>query len=241
MDMEEHLADAARKQEFVTTLFDAIAPGYDAFTRYFSFGMDKRWKRRLFQLATERVEKNGIVVDIACGTGDLALGIREPCRPRLVVGLDPSSEMLRVAQAKSRGSQTLAFVAGDALATPIQSGAADAVLMGYCLRNTSDWRRGVAETARILRSGGVFLNLDFYLPANLLWRKLFLFYILRAGQLAGWLWHREPVTYGYIAPSIRDFATATDFEEVLLRSGFATVESVQYLGGAVCVHVAERA
>jgi demethylmenaquinone methyltransferase/2-methoxy-6-polyprenyl-1,4-benzoquinol methylase len=236
-----HLEDGAFKERYVSTLFDILAPGYDSFTRLFSFGMDRFWKARLIQEGTRRLGKLPCILDIACGTGDLASSLDDCTESPFILGLDASLEMLREATRRLRNREEhMRFAACDMQQLCVRDHCADMVSMGYGLRNTVDLDQALREIARVLKPGGVFINLDFYRPAQRAWRELFLWYMWHAGRFAGWLWHREPMVYGYLAPSIRAYATIPEFESALRSAGFQIEWSGSRLGGAVGLHVARR-
>ena len=107
------------------------------------------------------------------------------------------------------------FVVGDLSALDVPAASIDAVTAGYALRNVPDYARGVAEIARVLKPGGVLATLDFYRPESAAWRRLFLAYLSVAGNVVGWLWHRQPVVYGYIARSIDHFVSWQEFSATL--------------------------
>ena len=242
LDLQQHLRDPSKKQLYVTRLFDLIAPGYDSFTRVFSFGMDRRWKELLIREAIVRARDHRIALDLACGTGDIALALATEV-PRLnVLGLDVSREMLQVAKARRPDDQAsrVALVMGDIVSLPVASNSVDMVTMGYALRNVRDLRSGLRELRRVLKPRGWILNLDFYLPENRLWRRLFLGYMRYAGLAAGWLMHREPEAYGYITPSIEHYVTSRGFEQELRTHGFGELRTYSFLGGGVCIHVAQK-
>lgn len=242
LDLDTHLRDPAKRQRFVTTLFDVVAPRYNRFTRLFSFGMDRRWKRTLLGWAAD-VAPNACVVDVACGTGDLACGVAARRPGACVVGVDVSGRMLARAHARRqhlRGAR-VHLAAGDALALPVRGGRAALVTVGYGLRNTPDLARALDEIRRALQPGGRLLILDFYRPRSRWWRVLFLGYLAAAGRLVGWLWHRQPKAYGYIAPSVAGYVSWDEMRATLERHGF-TVERVRrYLGGGIAIHRARRA
>ena len=96
------------------------------------------------------------------------------------------------------------------------------------------------EMARVLRSGGTLITLDFYRPEFSLWRALLLRYLTVAGNLVGWLWHRDPVVYGYISRSIDHFMSWQAFSALLEREGFVVDRVVRHLGGGIALHVATR-
>ena len=240
MDLATHLDDPSRKTRYVRTMFDIVAPGYDRFTRAFSFGMDRSWKAALIVEAGKRTRQKATILDLACGTGDLGIALGRLTSAQLVVGADLSSNMLAEARTRAGNEQAFALVACDILFTCLADSSVDVVTVGYGLRNTADPRKALAEIARVLKPGGVLASLDFHRPVSRVWRGLFLWYILHAGRLGGWLWHREPVTYGYIAPSIRRYFSVPEFEEALAEAGFAVEWRAQPLRGAIAIHISRR-
>jgi demethylmenaquinone methyltransferase/2-methoxy-6-polyprenyl-1,4-benzoquinol methylase len=242
LDMDLHLGNQDLKRKYVATMFDVLAPGYDAFSRLFSFGMDSRWKAELIAEGVRRASRHPRILDLACGTGDLGIELAGKTESKFALGLDLSSVMLSEAAARIRasGRQPLRLVAGDMGKLCVADRSVDVVSIGYGLRNTPDAAQSLREVARVLRPGGILLNLDFYKPASRVWREIFLGYLWHAGRLSGWLWHREPIVYGYVAHSIRRYLTMTEFEQLLRKSGFAIEWRASHLGGGIGLHAARR-
>ena len=244
LDLEAHLADPALKQRFVTPMFDTIAPRYDRFTRVFSFGMDRRWKAELIDWIRLAVGPESRVLDLACGTGDLALAAGERATHGSVRGVDASPRMIELARkraAREAPHGNVQFQVGDMSSLEADTASVDAITAGYGLRNVPEYEVAVREIARVLKPGGVLATLDFYRPESVIWRSVFLAYLQAAGNWVGWLWHREPVVYGYIAPSIDHFVSWQRFSATLDRNGLR-VESVRRkLLGGVALHFARRA
>lgn len=242
LDLEMHLRDPSLRQRFVTPMFDLIAPRYDRFTRVFSFGMDRRWKRELTSWISRTLTPQARALDLACGTGDLAFAAATVADRGTVLGLDASAAMIEIARqrAVAAGAHNVQFRVGDISALEVPSASMDAVTAGYALRNVPDYPRVVAEIARVLKPGGMLATLDFYRPENMVWRRLFLSYLTLAGNWVGWLWHREPVVYGYIAHSIEHFVSWQQFSRTLAAHGLQ-VEGVRLkLLGGVALHFARR-
>ena len=243
LNLEEHLADPALKQQFVTPMFDVIAPKYDRFTRVFSFGMDVGWKREMMALVSHSITPDARVLDLACGTGDLAFAAGAHATRGEVLGLDASPMMIERARARAAGESTspsVQFAVGDLTMLDVPDASVDVITAGYALRNVPDYERGVSEMARVLKPGGVVATLDFYRPESSPWRRLFVFYLSIAGNWVGWLWHREPVVYGYIARSIEHFVSWQRFSAALEANGLR-VETVRTkLLGGVAIHVARK-
>lgn len=245
LDVDAYLRDPARKQAFVTPMFDRIAPRYDAFTRLFSFGMDAGWKREAIAAARGERRDVGAVLDLACGTGDLAVALARQWPAALVAALDASPRMIDAAHARlAREAADVASrvtpMVGDMMLLPQATASVDVVTASYGVRNVPDAAGAVREMARVLRPGGVLVTLDFYRPTGVLWRALFLGYLQVAGNLVGWLWHRDPVVYGYIARSIAHFMSEAEFTALLEREGFRVQSVRRYLQGGVARHVAVR-
>jgi demethylmenaquinone methyltransferase / 2-methoxy-6-polyprenyl-1,4-benzoquinol methylase len=257
VDVDAYLADPARKQAFVTPMFDVIAPRYDDFTRLFSFGMDARWKVQAIRAAARALDEAMLAdptaallaVDLACGTGDLAIGVARVAQrqhPALrVLGVDAAVEMVRHAQrrlatADADVGRMVQVAHGDMTAIALPDRAATLVTAGYAVRNAPDATLAIQEAARVLRAGGTYITLDFYRPAFAPWRRALLAYLRVAGDIVGWTWHRSPVVYGYIARSIDHFMSWQAFSAQLTAHGFRVRSVTRWLGGGVALHVAER-
>jgi demethylmenaquinone methyltransferase/2-methoxy-6-polyprenyl-1,4-benzoquinol methylase len=242
LDPNRQLDDPATRQRYVTAVFDLVAPRYDAFTRWFSFGMDAGWKREVESLAERALvgRDRAFVLDLACGTGDLTFPFARA--GRVVVGLDVSREMLGVAAARALAEPRVAprFAAADMIALPLPVASVDLVTIGYGLRNASRLDDALDEVARVVRPGGHVVTLDFCKPANAAWRRLFLGYLRVAGNVYGWAWHREPAAYGYIPRSIERFVTADELTDALRGRGFDVYHVTKKLLGGICVHVARK-
>jgi demethylmenaquinone methyltransferase/2-methoxy-6-polyprenyl-1,4-benzoquinol methylase len=240
IDLRGVLRDPSRKQAFVTPMFEHIASRYDAFTRVFSFGMDSGWKRELIRWLTTQRPAPRAVLDVACGTGDLALAAAAALPAAKVLGIDAATGMIERARPRAAGNERVAFRTGDLTTTGLPDESRDAVLAGYAFRTVPRLETALDEMARILTPGGVLLTLDFYRPPNAAWRWLFITWLRAAGSVVGWWWHRAPVLYAYIADSLEAWMTGQEFEAALRRAGFEIVRSRSFLGGGIQLHEAKR-
>lgn len=238
-DLPALLRDPARKQGFVTPMFEHIAPRYDAFTRLFSFGMDAKWKRTLVSWLKSQRLAPAHVLDVACGTGDLARAAANCWPNATVLGVDAAEAMVALAKVHPHPS-TVTFNVGDLTALSLPDASQQAVTAGYAFRNVPDVQQALAEMSRIMSPDACLYVLDFYRPRQTLWRVLFLNYLRTAGSLVGWWWHRAPVIYAYIADSIDAWISVGEFEQALDRAGFDVVERQVHLGGGVALHQARR-
>ena len=170
-------------------MFARIAPRYDLLNRLLSLGIDRRWRRAVLRRAGELDGR--LVLDACTGTGDLALAFaRAGAR---VVGADFTHEMLLRADRKDRGrgergDRRVCFVGGDTLCLPLGDGAVDVSTVAFGIRNVADRERGLAELARVVRSGGLVLVLEFSMPASRLLGALYRLYFTRIlPRIGGWI------------------------------------------------------
>jgi len=216
--------------EGVRTMFDRIAPVYDAMNRVTTMGLDGRWRR----LAAEAVVRPGDrVLDAACGTGDLAIAAARV--GGRVTGLDFSARMLERARRKA---PELEWVEGDVLALPFEDGSFDAVTIGFGIRNVSDLEVGFRELARVLRPGGRIAVLEITRPRGLL-RPFFRLWFDVLIPLAGKLLPGG-AAYTYLPASVRRFPGPTDLSTAMARASFADVSYRLLAGGIVALHTGAR-
>jgi demethylmenaquinone methyltransferase/2-methoxy-6-polyprenyl-1,4-benzoquinol methylase len=219
----------------VRRLFATIADRYDFITRFLSYGQDARWKRRLIRLA--RLTPSDRVLDLACGTGDIAF--EAVPHARSAVGLDVTHRMIELA-ARRAGGRRVRFVTGDMAALPLRDGAFDVVTTGYGLRNVPDLDQALREIHRVLAPGGRVLSLDFNRPENALVRVVYLAYLTVVGSALGTALHGDPDTYRYIPESIRRYPGARGVARLMEGHGFAPVRVIPVLGGLMAIHIGEK-
>jgi demethylmenaquinone methyltransferase/2-methoxy-6-polyprenyl-1,4-benzoquinol methylase len=188
------LAAPDTKGRYVRRLFATVADRYDLITRLLSFGLDQGWKRKLLALADPRPDHR--VLDLACGTGDLAIGAAA-CGAG-VIGLDITPRMIelaRTAAVKSSSHGHVSWIVGDMMALPVPAASCDRITTGYGLRNVPDLAGAIAEIHRVLKPGGRLCSLDFDRPENGLVRAVYLTYLTVVGWTIGWILHGDPDTY----------------------------------------------
>jgi demethylmenaquinone methyltransferase/2-methoxy-6-polyprenyl-1,4-benzoquinol methylase len=238
MSVDDRIATPEGKRQFVRKLFLTIADRYDLITVVLSYGQDRRWKRRLIDLASPAAGARAL--DLATGTGDLAWALSR--RASRVVGLDVTVRMVELARRKSGASngERPAFLVGDMAALPFPPCSFDLVTTGYGLRNVSDLPGALDEMLRVLKPGGQALSLDFNRPANRFVRGAYLTYLTLVGGALGWLLHRDPDTYRYIPASIGRYPGADGVARLMEERGFARVRHYRVLGGLMAIHRAHK-
>jgi ubiquinone/menaquinone biosynthesis methyltransferase len=235
MSVHEEIGTPTGKRRYVRALFATIADRYDFITVVLSYGQDRRWKRRLVELAAPR--RGVTALDLATGTGDIAFGLA--ARGAAVVGLDVTPRMIELAQAK-RSGRDVRFVVGDMLALPFRNRSFDVVTIGYGLRNVPDLDPAIEELFRVVKPGGRVVSLDFNRPSNRLVRVIYLGYLTLVGGALGWALHGDPDTYRYIPASLGTYPGASGVAAMLEARGFVRVVHHPVLGGLMSIHVGSR-
>lgn len=226
----------AEKQDMrlMRDMFTTIAPRYDFITRIFSYGMDRRWKRRGVEEAS--LPDRPVVLDLASGTGDFSHLVLQRRPHATTVAVDLTERMLRLARTRGVNHATCA----DATALPFADHTFDCVFIGYGLRNFPDLDQALREIQRVTRPGGLLVTLDFFLPTNPVFRPLYLAYLYAQGAFWGLLLHRRPRIYTYIPDSLSSFVTMPDFTARLESLGYATIAARGFILGGIGLHWAAK-
>ena len=212
----------------VRTMFDRIAPVYDAMNHAMTAGLDRRWRK---ETARAVVSPGDRVLDACCGTGDLALADLHAGGAR-VTGLDFSERMLERARAKS---SEVEWVQGDAQQLPFEDASFDAATVGFGVRNLDDLERGLAELRRVLKPGGRVAILEITKPSGLLapfYRLWFDGFVPLLGKVLP-----GGAAYTYLPASVRRFPGPDDLAGLLRGAGFEDVRWRTFAGGIVALHI----
>lgn len=202
-------------------MFDNIAPTYDRLNHIFSLSIDKLWRRRVVRIV--RRLKPTRILDLATGTGDLAINMAKRIPEAHIMGVDLSENMLAVAAEKVRRQgldDHIVLYQGDAENLDLNDGVVDVVTVAFGVRNFGDIEQGLAEIKRALRSGGHLVVLEFSMPRNPLVRKMYGLYSDHVMRPVGSMVSRDNQAYEYLPDSIAEFYAPEDFLEVMRRAGF---------------------
>jgi demethylmenaquinone methyltransferase / 2-methoxy-6-polyprenyl-1,4-benzoquinol methylase len=214
----------------VRRMFDRIAPVYDVMNRLMTAGLDRRWRKLAVKAAVRSGDR---VVDVCCGTGDLAIAAFPIARE--VVGVDFSDAMLERARRKC---ERIHWVTADALDLPFEDSSFGAATVGFGVRNLEDLQRGLAELHRVLEPGGHVAVLEITQPQGLLapfFRVWFDVLVPLAGRLLP-----GGAAYTYLPASVRRFPGAEALAALMREVGFRDVEFRRLGGGIVALHVGVR-
>ena len=225
-------------KEHVHGVFQSIAGQYDAANDRISLGMHRKWKADLVQMAAAVSEASfpGMVLDVCCGTGDIAESIASAHPEIFVTGLDFSSEMLAVARERIGSLPNVELVEGNAMDLPFDDGLFDAAVVGFGLRNTPDYAQVVGEMARVVRPGGLVACLDASVPDSALIKPFYDFYYKNIMTFlgGGFTKHKE---YEWLYQSTQEFLRKDELAQLFRDAGLRFVSVKQYMFGAAALHM----
>ena len=228
--------DSAQFAEQVNRMFDRVAGRYDLLNSLMSAGLHHRWRER----AADRAELSAgdSVLDVCCGTGDLAFELAGRVAPNgKVIGCDFSEPMLDLAREKAagRGIEGARFEWADALSLPYDAGRFDAVTVGFGVRNFADRDRGLREMTRVLRPGGRLVVLEFTEPRRPPFSTFYALWFDRLAPILGRL-SDDPEAYAYLAESVHSFPRPHGLAEMMDAAGLGRIRYTILAGGIVTIH-----
>lgn len=222
----------------VREMFSGIAGRYDLLNHVLSANIDKRWRRKVrVALGPVLEDENAVVLDVACGTGDLAIELQRDSKAR-VIGTDFCRPMLAIAHEKSN---LIPFVEGDAMNLSFADESFDAVTIAFGLRNLSNVKDGLAELHRVLKPGSKLAILEFSSPVIPGFRGLFRFYFSRILPRIGGIVSGSRGAYEYLPDSVSKFPDQKCLAEMMRETGFGDVEYTNLTGGIAAIHIGTKA
>jgi len=229
----------ATKGAFVREMFARIAPRYDLTNRMMTAGLDERWRRRAITLLAP--PKDGDVLDLCCGTGDLVFGLLRRDRSLHVTGIDFCAPMLERARERAhRAHSSASFLEGDVVQLPFADETFDGATMGFSLRNVVDIDAVLRETLRVLRPGRRFVNLDVSKAPNPTFKRFFDLYFYRVVPLIGGIIGGSRQAYSYLPNSLTHHPNAQELRARFERAGFVNAGYVPLMGGSIAIHYGDR-
>jgi len=223
--------ETSREPEAVKAMFGRIARRYDLANHLLSGGADFLWRRRAAKIVADWQPRD--VLDLASGSGDLALAMQRQLPEAKIVAADFSPEMLEIARAKGVRKPVLA----DALQLPFENASFDAVTVAFGLRNMADWDRALAEMSRVLRDRSHLLVLDFSLPTGAL-RPAYRFYLHRCLPILASIVTGQKAAYDYLGGSIENFPSGAEMLDLIERNGFTNATAEPLTGGIATIYTA---
>ena len=238
--MKPYNTDQTKKEE-VREMFDNIAPKYDLLNHTLSMSIDRVWRRRV--VGEVRRAKPGRILDVATGTGDLAIAMARRVRDVQVLGVVLSEQMLAVARRKieARGLDgRIVLDRGDAERLAVADASVDVATVAFGVRNFGDLGAGLRELARTIKPGGKVVILEFSRPRNRVFRALYEFYSYKILPRIGGLVSRDKRAYEYLPASVGEFPAPEEFMAMMARAGFRNCRARSQSFGIAQIYIGER-
>lgn len=229
------------KKKQVEQMFDTISGNYDGLNRVISFGIDVKWRKRVIAMVAKKDPKS--LLDIATGTGDLAIQFAEKTNIPRIVGLDLSEGMLSVARKKVTDAQfkdRLEFIQGDSEALPFEDNSFEAATVSFGIRNFEDLDKGLSEIYRTLTPGGMFVILETSVPQKTPYKQGYRLYTKGILPVIGRLFSKDKVAYRYLSESASVFPHGEALNNILRKIGFIEVENKPQTFGVATIYTAKK-
>ncbi len=233
-------SELAKKKQ-VEQMFDTISGNYDGLNRVISLGADVKWRKKVVRMVVD--SSPGSILDIATGTGDLAIAFAQNSNADKVIGLDLSDGMLSVARKKTENSSfkdRVSFVKGDSEALPFDDNSFDAITVSFGIRNFENLEKGLSEIYRVLRPGGIFVILETSVPVRFPWRQGYYIYTRGIMPVIGKVFSKDKVAYSYLSESASVFPYGEALNNILRKIGFIEVENKPQTFGVATIYSATK-
>ncbi|MFS4481382.1 bifunctional demethylmenaquinone methyltransferase/2-methoxy-6-polyprenyl-1,4-benzoquinol methylase UbiE [Hyunsoonleella sp. 2307UL5-6] len=228
------------KKEQVTKMFDTISGDYDGLNRVISFGIDIKWRKKVVELITAQHPK--MVLDIATGTGDLAIAMANTNAEK-IIGLDISSGMLEIGKQKidKKGlSSKIEMVLGDSENMPFEDNTFDAITVAFGVRNFEHLERGLKDILRVLKPGGIFVILETSVPTKTPYKQGYGLYTKNILPLIGRAFSKDRIAYKYLCESASIFPYGEALNNILRKTGFINVEDFPQTFGVATIYKSSK-
>ncbi len=229
------------KKEQVAKMFDTISENYDGMNRMISFGIDVKWRKKVVAIVKKCNPTS--VLDIATGTGDLAINIAKSTTAKKIIGLDISEGMLNVGKekiAKEQLTDKIEMTLGDSEKMPFDDNSFDAITVAFGVRNFEHLEIGLTEILRVLKSKGTFVILETSVPEKTPFKQFYNFHSNTILPLMGRLFSKEGSAYSYLSESASKFPYGEKLNNILRKVGFIEVENKPQTFGVATIYTATK-
>lgn len=228
------------KKEQVAQMFDNISGGYDGLNRVISFGIDVKWRKKVLKLVAAKNPET--VLDIATGTGDLAIMMVQT-NAKKITGIDISEGMMEVGRKKIEAknlSDKIELILADSEKMPFPDNSFDAITVGFGIRNFEHLETGLTEILRVLKPGGIFVILETSVPEKFPHKQGYTIYTKYIMPLIGKLFSKDNAAYGYLSASASVFPYGEKLNNILRKIGFIDVVSMPQTFGVATIYSASK-
>jgi len=228
------------KKDQVTQMFDNISGSYDGLNRVISLGIDVKWRKKVVELVARKNPEN--ILDIATGTGDLAILMTQTSAKK-IVGLDLSVGMLDVGKQKiidKNLSDKIEMVVGDSENIPYPDNYFDAITVSFGIRNFETLEKGLAEIYRVLKPNGIFVILETSVPTKFPFKQGYAFYTKLILPLIGKIFSKDNNAYGYLSESAANFPFGETLNNILRKISFIECKAMPQTFGVATIYTATK-
>jgi demethylmenaquinone methyltransferase/2-methoxy-6-polyprenyl-1,4-benzoquinol methylase len=229
------------KKEQVEKMFDTISENYDGLNRIISFGTDIKWRKKVLATIIEHHPES--ILDIATGTGDLAIKFAEKTSATKIIGLDLSEGMLSIARKKVADTELkdiIEFIKGDSEALPFKNNMFDAITVSFGIRNFENLEKGLSEILRVIKPNGLFIILETSVPTKFPFKQGYQFHSKIVLPLIGKLFSKDKVAYNYLSESASVFPYGEKLNNILRKIGFINVINKPQTFGVATIYTATK-
>jgi len=235
------MGNVNKKSENVEAMFNSIASKYDFLNHFLSLGIDKMWRRRLVkQLAKQNPQS---VLDIATGTGDLAIQLSKHHKTASIIGIDISENMLNIGREKvwkRQLEERIKLQQANSMNLPFGDATFDSAMVAFGVRNFEDLPKGIAEINRVLKPGGSFYVLEFSMPSKFPMANIYRFYFRKVLPFVGGIVSGSKSAYTYLPESVFTFPEKEKFLEIMTNAGFKNCNYTRLTFGVASIYVGHK-
>lgn len=242
--MAEHIKPYSQedsKKGQISKMFNNIAPYYDFLNRLLSLRMDVLWRRKAISMLKESNPK--MILDMATGTGDVAIEASKQLNADKIIGMDISVEMLEIGKTKVKKKGLDGIIElkeGDSLNMPFEDNTFDAITVAFGVRNYENLKKGMEEMNRVLKPDGQLVVLEFSQPTLFPFKQLYLSYFKYILPMIGKLTSKDPKAYQYLYESVQAFPNGKDFVKVMENTGYRLNKFVPLTLGICSIYTGRK-
>jgi demethylmenaquinone methyltransferase/2-methoxy-6-polyprenyl-1,4-benzoquinol methylase len=232
---------SGKKGEQVERMFDSIAENYDTLNHTLSMGIDRGWRKKGLSVLKKLNPQS--VLDVATGTGDLAIQAYDILRPESILGIDISEGMMEIGRRKAVEaglSGIIRFERQDCMALALEDDSFDAAVVAFGVRNFEDLDKGLKEILRVLKPGGQLMILELTTPRHFPMKQAYWLYSRLFIPAMGRLISNDKTAYSYLPKSIQAFIQGKDMVDTLLKNGFSEASYKAYTFGICTMYLASK-
>ncbi len=222
-------------------MFDTISKEYDSINRIMTFGIDIKWRKRVVAIIAKNNPKK--ILDIASGTGDLAIMTAKKTDAEEIIGVDISKGMLEIGEQKIKKanlSNRIKMQVADSENLPFETNYFDAICVAFGVRNFENLDIGIKEIHRVLKPNGVFVVLETSVPSLPIIKQLYLLHSNFLLPLFGKLFSKDPKAYSYLSESAKNFPYGKEFNNILEKNGFKEVQNKPQTLGVASIYIGKK-